>query len=123
VSVVSCDADARVGGTYRYVLRLDSGNEFAFSEKYSEVTAPTRLVYTEVFEPTAAGAGPDEPGVVVTVTFDERDGRTHMTSRTVCPSKEVRDAILASGMEHGIRETMDQLEELVRTLGSDAVKL
>jgi hypothetical protein len=47
---------------------------------------------------------------------DERDGKTHVVSRSLCPSKEVRDAIIASGMEHGMREAMDQLDELVASL-------
>ena len=112
----SCDADVRVGGGYRYVLRLKTGQLMAFSGTYSEVTPPTRLVYTEIFEPTAAGANPGDPALVVTVTFDEENGRTHLVSRSLCPSKDVRDAILATGMEHGMRETMDQLEALVATL-------
>lgn len=116
VSVVSCDAEVQVGGRYRYVLRLESGNEFAFSGRYIEVTPPSRLVYTEIFEPAAAGANPGDPEVIVTVTFDESDGRTHMTSHSLCPTKEVRDAIIESGMEHGMRETMEQLEELIATL-------
>jgi uncharacterized protein YndB with AHSA1/START domain len=53
------------------------------------------------------------PALVITVTFDEHDGKTHLVSHSLCPSQEVRDAILASGMEHGMRETMDQLDELV----------
>jgi uncharacterized protein YndB with AHSA1/START domain len=122
VSMASCDADVRVGGTYRYVLRFDAGKEFAFSGKYREVTPPLRLVYTEIFEPTAAGASPDDEGVVVTVTFDERDGKTHMVSRSLCPSKEVRDTIIASGMEHGMRETMDLLDELVASLGAASLE-
>jgi uncharacterized protein YndB with AHSA1/START domain len=108
VSMVSCD--------YRYVLRHRNGGLFAFSGQYLEVTPPSRLVYTQVFEPTAAGANPDDQAIVVTVTFDERDGRTHVVSHTVCPSKEVRDGIIASGMERGMRETMEQLEELVASL-------
>jgi uncharacterized protein YndB with AHSA1/START domain len=123
VSVTACDAAVQVGGHYRYVLRLDSGKEFAFSGMYLEVTPPSRLVYTEIYEPTAAGAKPDDAAVVITVTFDERDGKTHLVSRSLCPSKEVRDTILASGMEHGMREAMDALEELVGELGSGAVKL
>jgi uncharacterized protein YndB with AHSA1/START domain len=115
-SVAACDADVRVGGHYRYVIRMDSGHEFAFSGKYMEVTPPSRMVYTEIFEPTASGAKPGETGIVVTVTFDERDGKTHLVSRSLCPSTEVRDTILASGMEHGMREAMDQLEELVASL-------
>jgi uncharacterized protein YndB with AHSA1/START domain len=116
VSLASCDAEVRVGGQYRYVLEFDSGKRFAFSGRYLEVTPPSRLVYTEIFEPTAAGTQPDEEGVVITVTFEDRDGKTHLVSRSLCPSKEVRDTILASGMEHGMRETMDQLEQLIASL-------
>jgi uncharacterized protein YndB with AHSA1/START domain len=111
VSLSSCDADVRPGGTYRYVLSREGGEEIAFSGKYTEVTPPARLVYTQVFEPMA-GAGE----VVVTVTFEERDGKTHLVAHEVYPSAEVREAALASGMEHGMRETMDQLDELIASL-------
>jgi uncharacterized protein YndB with AHSA1/START domain len=111
VSVVSCDADVRVGGNYRYVLRPAKGDEIAFSGKYTEVTPCSRLVYTQIFEPMA-GAGE----VIITVTFDEHDGKTHLVANELYPSKEVRDIVLASGMEHGMRETMDQLDELVASL-------
>ena len=80
------------------------------------MTPPKRLVFTQVFEPTAGGAGPDDAEIVVSVTFEETEGRTRFVSRTVCPSQEVRDAILASGMEAGMRETMDLLEDLVATI-------
>lgn len=115
-SIVSCEASVHAGGTYRYVLR-HKGGDFAFSGRYLEVTAPSRLVYTEVFEPTADGASPGDDEVIVTVTFDEREGKTHLVSRSLCPSTAVRDAILESGMEHGMRETMDALDELVAALG------
>lgn len=115
-SMAACEADVRVGGSYRYVVKLERGGQFAFTGRYIEVAPPSRLVYTEVFEPTAGGAKPDDPAVVVTVTFEEQDGRTFMTSRSLCPSKDVRDAIIASGMEHGMRETMDALDALVASL-------
>jgi uncharacterized protein YndB with AHSA1/START domain len=121
VSIVGCDADVKVGGRYRYVLRHRTGDDFAFSGEYREVAPPSRLVYTEIFEPTAAGAGPTDAAVIVTVTFDEDDGRTHVTSRSMCPSQEVRDAIIASGMETGMRESMDQLEALVTALAKGTV--
>ena len=114
--VAECEADVRPGGRYRYVIRLDGGHVFAFSGKYIEVVPPSRLVYTEVFEPTASGANPDDAGLIVTVTFDEHEGKTDMVSHSLCPSKEVRDQILASGMEQGMRQTMDQLDELVASL-------
>lgn len=110
VSVVSIDADVRVGGTYRYVIRPPEGEQVAFSGSYTEITPHSRLVYTQRFEPF-----PDE--VIITVTFEERGGKTHMTSRELYPSKEVREMVIASGMEHGMRETMDQLDELVASLG------
>jgi uncharacterized protein YndB with AHSA1/START domain len=110
-SVAACDAEVRVGGAYRYVVRSDTGDEFAFSGVYTEVTPPSRLVYTQVFEPMRAAGE-----VIVTVTFEERGGRTHMESRELYPSKEVRDATISSGMEDGMRETMDQLDELVASL-------
>jgi len=116
VTLVSCDAEVRAGGRYRYVMRHQTGNEMAFSGVYKDVSPPSRLVYTEIFEPTAAGADPNEEGVVVTVTFDERDGKTYVVSRSMCPSKEIRNVIIASGMEHGMREAMDQLDELVTSL-------
>lgn len=122
VSVDSCDAEVRVGGVYRYVLRLDRGGVFAFSGTYTEVSPPSRLVYTQIFEPTAAGQQPGDLPITITVTFEERDGKTYMTSRSLCPSPAVRDAILASGMESGMRETMDQLDELAATLGERAAQ-
>lgn len=110
VAMVSCEADVRVGGKYRYVLGRE-GEEMGFSGEYREVTPHSRLVYTQVFEPMQ-GAGE----VVVTVSFEEQDGKTRMVSRELYPSREVREAALAAGMESGMRETMDQLDALVGSL-------
>jgi uncharacterized protein YndB with AHSA1/START domain len=115
VAVVSCDAEVRVGGRYRYVLRHGSHGVFAFTGTYREVTPHTRLVYTEMFEPDGQPAGGDE-GAVVTVTFVEHQGRTHLTSHSLFPSKDVLDGVLATGMEGGMRETMEHLEALVQAL-------
>jgi uncharacterized protein YndB with AHSA1/START domain len=105
--ITDCEADVRVGGSYRYVTRAH-GQEFAFSGTYSEVTPHSRLVYTQIFEPMAeAGA------VVVTITFTEEGANTRMVAHEVYPSKEAREAAIASGMEGGLRETMDQLDTLV----------
>lgn len=110
VSVVSCEADVRVGGKYHYVLR-HPGGDIAFSGEYREVTPPTRLVYTQVFEPMA-----DAGAVVVTLTLEEHGGKTRMVATEVYPSREAREAALSSGMEHGMRETLEQLDELVASL-------
>jgi uncharacterized protein YndB with AHSA1/START domain len=115
-AMISVDADVRAGGHYRYVFRHRTGATLGFSGKYVEVTPPSRLVYTQLFEPTAGGAQPGDPEVVITVTFEERNGKTHLVSSSLCPTREIRDAIIATGMEKGMRETMDQLDELVAEL-------
>lgn len=109
VEIVECTAQVEVGGGYRYLLR-HGDDQFGFSGRYTEISPPTRLVYTQVFE--------NFPGLeaIITVTFEERDGHTFMRSHELYPSPEARDGALASGMEDGMRETMDQLDELVRTL-------
>jgi len=109
VTLVECDADVRPGGAYRYVLARGKAERFAFSGKYLEIARPTRLVYTESFEPMPGEA-------VVTVSFEERDGSTTLVSHELYPSKEALDAALSSGMEDGMRETFEQLEELVASL-------
>jgi uncharacterized protein YndB with AHSA1/START domain len=110
--ITGCEADVRVGGSYRYVTRAH-GQEFAFSGTYTEVTPHSRLVYTQIFEPMAeAGA------VVVTITFTEEGTNTRMVAHEVYPSKEAREAAIASGMEGGLKETMDQLDELVIALAA-----
>ncbi len=111
--VVSCDADVRVGGSYRYVIRVGDEPTMAFFGTYKEINPPTRLVYSQSFEPMAEAGE-----VLVTVTFDESAGKTHVVSREVYPSSEVRDAVLASGMEHGMRVTMELLEDLVASLSA-----
>jgi uncharacterized protein YndB with AHSA1/START domain len=110
VSVVSCNADVRVGGRWRYVLRHSGTEEIAFSGEYLEVKPHTRLAYTSIFE-----AFPDSPSTVA-VTFEERDGKTLLVAHETYSSKEALDAAIATGMEGGMRETMDQLDELVASL-------
>jgi len=111
VSITSCEAEVRPGGRYRYVLRTGKGETVAFSGAYLEVEPPTRVVYTQIFEPVPG------PPVLVTVTFEERDGGTDLTALEVYPSKEVLEMVLATGMETGMRETMDQLAALLGRLG------
>ncbi|HEY1099365.1 MAG TPA: SRPBCC family protein [Myxococcota bacterium] len=113
VGLVVCDADVRVGGAYRYVMRKhsappDGSEDVGFAGEYVEVTPHTKLVYTQIFEPMA-----DAGAVVITVAFDEVDGQTHLTSVERYPSAEARDAAVGAGMEHGMRESMDQLDALV----------
>ena len=110
VTLVVCEVDFRVGGGYRYVMRDANGTEYGFSGEFLEIDAPTRFVHTEVFDPFPDAAA------TVTVTLAEREGRTAMTNRSLYPSREVRDQVIASGMEDGMRESMRQLTEVVASL-------
>ena len=109
MEIVEWTAQVEVGGRYRYLLRRGD-DQFGFSGRYTEISPPRRLVYTQVFE---AFPGAE---AIITVTFEDRDGHTFMSSHELYPSPEARDGALASGMEDGMRETLDQLDDLVRTL-------
>lgn len=111
VTLVGCEADLREGGAYRYILRRNNGRKMTFSGKYTEFRPHSRLVYTHVFEPRRQTGES-----IVTVTFDETGDATHITLVELYPSKDVRDQVLATGMEKGMRESMDQLDALARQL-------
>jgi len=112
VSLFVCESDLRVGGTYRYEFGRDPKNPEVFSGRYIEVSPPVRLALTQVYERMR------EVGeVVVTVTFEESDGRTHLTLRQLFPSKEALDSTIASGMEDGMRATFEQLDALIASFG------
>jgi uncharacterized protein YndB with AHSA1/START domain len=108
VSLFRCEADVRAGGRYRYVFGRDPEHAMAFSGIYAEVTPHSRLVWTQVFEQMR-----DAGEAIVTATFDERDGKTELVVQQHYASKEALDGAIASGMEKGMRETYEQLEELV----------
>jgi len=101
------DIDLRVGGSWRYVMVAEGGHEVAFHGEYRELVPDERIVTTEVFE--------GMPGEVVldVVTFREADGRTTLELLVECGSRAARDMIVQTGMEAGMQEQMDRLEELV----------
>lgn len=111
VTLFSCEADVRPGGVYRYVFGRDPKQPMAFSGTYTEVTPFSRLVWTQVFEQMRAAGE-----AIVTATFTEREGKTELVLVQLYPSKESLDGAIASGMEKGMRETYEQLEELVGSL-------
>ncbi|MEU1901734.1 SRPBCC family protein [Nocardiopsis dassonvillei] len=104
-------ADLRRGGSWRFVERAPDGQEYAFHGVVHDVVAPERLVQTFEFE--------GMPGHVCleTTTLEERDGRTLYTSTTVFQSVEDRDGMVESGMEYGLKQSMDALDELLATMG------
>jgi uncharacterized protein YndB with AHSA1/START domain len=111
VSLFECESDLRVGGTYRYAFGRDPKNPEVFSGRYIEVNSPSRLVLTQVYERMS-----DAGEAVVTATFEESEGRTRLTLHQLFPSKEALGGALASGMEPGMRVTLDQLDALVASM-------
>ena len=109
LTMISCEADVRVGGTYRFVFGLEGSKTMAFFGKYLEVKPHSRLVWTN--EEGDAGEA------VTTVTFEEKDGKTLLVLRERHPSKEAVDE--AIGFGEGLRETFGQLDELLVTLGAN----
>ena len=108
--VTSAEVDLRVGGTWRYVLAANEGFEVAFHGEYREISEPERLVNTEIYEGAPEGVG------VVTTTLTESDGRTTLTQLCEYGSREVRDAVIDSGMESGMQESLDALEQVAVSL-------
>ena len=108
MSMLSCEADVRVGGTYRFVFDLDGSNTMAFFGRYIEVNPHSRLVWTN-----EEGDGGE---AVTTVTFEEKAGKTLLVLLERHPSKEATDE--AIGFGEGLRETFGQLDELLVTLGA-----
>jgi len=107
MSFVSCEADVRTGGTYRFVFRHPDFEEpVAFFGRYVEVTPPSGIAWTNE-------EGADGP--VTTMTFEERDGKTHLVLTELYPSKEALDEALATGSS-GTDATPEQFEQLDEVL-------
>lgn len=100
-------ADARPGGRWRYVESGPDGAEYGFHGVFHDVVAPERFVQTFEFEGMPGHVSMD------TYTLEEKDGRTLYTSVTVFQSVEDRDGMVASGMEFGLKQSLDSLEKLV----------
>jgi uncharacterized protein YndB with AHSA1/START domain len=105
--VTTCEIDLRVGGSWRYVMMADRGFEVGFHGEFREIVPNERIVSTEVFE------GMPDAAALDTVTFTEADGRTTLTILVEHARKEHRDAHVNSGMEDGLQDALDLLEEVV----------
>ena len=104
--------DVRPGGQWRFINRDAEGNEYAFHGVYHEVLAPERVVDTFEFE------GLPETGHVTLETMRLEElpgGRTRLVTQSVFQSVADRDGMLQSGMESGVNDTNDRLEELLRS--------
>ena len=114
--VTLAEIDLRVGGTWRFVMTATGGFEVAFHGEYREIVPNERIVTTQVYEVPEAETLPEEEAPLNIVTFTEVDGRTILTLLMQTTSKELRDAIINSGMEVGMQEQMDLLDQIAISL-------
>jgi uncharacterized protein YndB with AHSA1/START domain len=106
--VTVAEVDLRVGGKYRYAMEAAEGFEVAFNGEFREIVPNERIVNTEVYEGAPEGTGP----AVVTITLEDAGDGTHMEMLMELEDKATRDAIIESGMEGGLQEGLDILEEI-----------
>jgi uncharacterized protein YndB with AHSA1/START domain len=104
-TVTIADVDLRVGGAWRYVMTANGGFEVAFHGEYREIIPDERIVSTEIYE------GAPEAEAVTTLTLTESGGRTTLTLLVQHTSQEHRDLHINSGMEDGMQDAMDLLEQ------------
>ena len=108
--MTTCEIDLRVGGKWRYVMQIPDGIEVGFHGEYREIVPNERIVSTEEFEGMPGEAS------VNTATFTEEDGRTTLEILVQHKSKATRDAHIESGMEDGLQDAMDLLEQVAVSL-------
>ncbi|MCB0866162.1 MAG: SRPBCC family protein [Solirubrobacterales bacterium] len=111
--VTSVEVDLRVGGAWRYEMDA-RGTVVAFRGEYREIEEPRRLVNTEIFE-----SAPDAVSVITSTFEPIEDDRTRLEQLCSYPAREIRDMVIESGMEEGMQESMDALEEVVVRLAAN----
>jgi uncharacterized protein YndB with AHSA1/START domain len=114
--VTVVEIDLRVGGKWRYVMVADGGLAVGYHGEYREIVPNERIVSTETYEGLPEGVSEEDGTTVNTATFAEADGRTTVTLLVQAPTKVSRDAIIASGMEDGLQDALDLLEQVAVSL-------
>lgn len=109
-AVTSIEVDLRPGGTWRYVMIASAGFEVAFHGEYREIVPGGRIVSTEIFE------GMPDAAAVSTTTFEDNGARSKVSILVRHQNKEYRDAHIGSGMEEGLQEALNCLEQVARSL-------
>ena len=108
-SLAVCEIDLKIGGPFRFVWRNPEGRRMGMSGFYREIVVPERIVHSELYD--------DYPGEsLVTTLLNERAGQTTLTSTILYESREIRDAVLKSGMERGVTASYENLDRLLRTI-------
>lgn len=114
--VTLVEIDLRVGGKWRYVMVMPDGTEVGFHGEYREVIPQERLVSTEVYEGLPPGVSEEDAATVNTTTFLETGERTTLTILVQAKTKISRDAIIESGMEDGLQDALELLEQTALSL-------
>jgi uncharacterized protein YndB with AHSA1/START domain len=114
--VTLVEIDPRVGGKWRYVMVTPDGTEVGFHGEYQDIVPNERLVSTEVYEGLPEGVSETDAATLNTTTFAEANGRTTLKILVQAKSKASRDAIIDSGMEDGLQDALDLLEQAALSL-------
>jgi uncharacterized protein YndB with AHSA1/START domain len=114
--VTVAEIDLRVGGQWRYVMVTEDGFEVGFHGEYREIVPNERIVSTEIYEGLPEGVSEKDGATVNTASFTEADGRTTVTLLVQATNKISRDAIIDSGMEGGLQDALDLLEQVAVSL-------
>jgi uncharacterized protein YndB with AHSA1/START domain len=114
--MTACEMDLRVGGKWRYAMVTPDGVEVAFHGDYLEIVPEERVVTREIYEGLPDGVSEADAATVNTASFTERDAGTTLTILIQAANKTSRDAIVESGMEDGLQDALDLLEEAAGTL-------
>jgi len=110
--VTLVEIDLRVGGRWRQVMVADDGMEVGFHGEYREIVENERIVSTETYEGLPEGVSEADGTTLNTATFDDLGGRTKLTLLVQAPNRIARDAIIESGMEDGLQDALDLLEQV-----------
>ena len=114
--VTLVEIDLRVGGSWRYVMVANDGTEVGFHGEYRDIVPNERIVSTEVYEGLPEGVSEEDAATLNTTTFAEANGRTRLTILVQAKSKVARDAIIDSGMEDGLQDALDLLDQAALSL-------
>ena len=108
--------DFRPGGKWHYCIRGPEGEESCGLAVYHEIVKPERIVYTDYFAGTDGKPVEGMPEARITVTFTELDGKTTFIGRSLYPTAKDRDAVLKIGLEEGMTESLNRLEEFLASV-------
>jgi len=114
--VTVAEIDLRIGGAWRYVMVADDGMEVGFHGTYREIVPDERIVTTEVYEGLPDGVSEEDAATVNTASLAGDGDRTTLTLLIEAPSKVARDEIVDSGMELGLQDALELLEETANSL-------